>query len=580
MAETATHKGSVALKPLDAAIDRVFSILCMIAAFAGSTVTAINFARGHMGFVTTAFALVAIGTCLSAPFAIKRFAGLRHVIMTVVMLVNALVLYGFAIYYGLLIASSSIFLLLLIPAGTYIFGRKVGVVVTLATLATYSFLYFAYHHGSPPLVFGPRPVNWSVVFIAMSTCAIFLFLSSYFFRQHMMAAITEAEMQRQRAEASANAKSHFLANMSHEIRTPMNGILGMIDIVLQSKIDGEQRANLEVVHSSAKTLIRVLSDILDLSKLESGMMTIDPAPADPAAIVTRAARLFKAAAQNKGLTIDTAGEEQLPPLLLIDEDRLVQILSNLIANAVKFTDEGGLTLFCSYSRGRLEIRVSDTGCGMTEDFIPHLFTRFKQEASDAAAEGTGLGLAICQQLAHQMGGRIFVESQLGEGTTFTLNIAAPLVTNGDARTEAENTPDLPPNPAAQGLSVLIAEDNEVNQRVAVAFLEGLGHRCTTVEDGQMAYIAVVTGDFDAVFMDLDMPGTDGIEGTRMIRALPDRKGSIPIIMLTAHIEEAYLERCLSAGADTILHKPVKQTKLQAALDKLCDKPAKAARAAS
>ncbi len=563
---------------LDRAITRIFAMMAVFAACAVSATTLLNFHRGHMSLTASVLAFIPASACLLAPIGFRVFPRAKRYVMAGAALVVAGALYAFALHYGLLFASSSIYLLLLIPAITYVFGRPAGFLVTGCTLLCFGIIYARNHLGEPPLPAGGSFINWPAALVAMSVCAVFLFFSSSYFREQMTAAIREAETQRARAEASASAKSSFLANMIHEIRTPMNGILGMIDVVLDSDLPDAQRADLEVVHASARSLIRVLSDILDLSKLESGMMEVKKEPTDPVALVDRTVRLFQAAAQNKGVALRTDLTEPIPARVRIDGDRLGQVLTNLIANAIKFTDEGEIAVLCRYFRGRLELRVTDTGCGMPQDFLPEVFGRFRQ-AGVTATRGTGLGLSICQQLTQLMGGTIFVESALDKGTTFTVALPAPAI-DEEPTPEKAADPSSPAPVQEQPLSVLIAEDNDINQRVAVAFLERLGHRCTTVEDGQMAFNAVVTGDFDAVLMDLDMPGTDGIEGTRMIRALEGEQGSMPIIMLTAHIEEAYIERCLAAGANLVLHKPIRREKLQRALSTVCFPVATGKRAAS
>ncbi|MED5618496.1 ATP-binding protein [Ideonella sp. BN130291] len=387
--------------------------------------------------------------------------------------------------------------------------------------------------------------------------------------------ITAGERELARAKAAAEAanesKSRFLAAMSHEMRTPLNAVLGMNRLMLKTPLTDEQRRYAQMIRSSGQALLELINDILDLSKVEAGRMGLEIVDFSPAAVVENVVSLLTPRAQSKSLTLDLHLPRGLPPALRGDPTRLRQVLLNLVGNALKFTEQGGVEVKVSHrpaAEGKVElsIAVRDSGIGIAPEALSKLFERFVQ-ADDSTARrygGTGLGLAISAEIVNLMGGRIQVHSQAGAGSTFEVVLALP---PGDASQLApvDAVQETMPAPLAGGLHILVAEDNDVNQILIQALLKDMGHHCDIVDNGRDAVRKVQHGHYDLVLMDIQMPEMDGDAATRAIRSLPGAAAHVPVIALTANAMLEDRETYLRSGMDDYVLKPVNPGQLSAAI---------------
>ena len=370
---------------------------------------------------------------------------------------------------------------------------------------------------------------------------------------------------RSQADAASTAKSAFLATMSHEIRTPLNGVLGMAQAMASDDLAATQRERLGIIQQSGEALLAILNDVLDLSKIEAGKLEIEQIPFQLSSVAGTAFSAFADLARSKGVTLAM----DLGPAAgcyLGDPTRVRQILYNLVSNAVKFTEDGQVRIEAGYDDGTLEIRVTDTGVGISQDNLGKLFGKFDQLDSSTTRRfgGTGLGLSICHELAQLMGGEIAVTSFSGVGSTFSLRL--PLERLGDEDGPAEET-TVEAGAAPLGLRVLAAEDNKVNQIVLTTLLDQVGVSVTIVDDGQAAVDAWHEAEWDVILMDVQMPVLDGVAATRAIRDAEAATGRCrtPIVALTANAMAHHVSQYLAAGMDTHVSKPIQALALYEAL---------------
>jgi signal transduction histidine kinase/ActR/RegA family two-component response regulator len=424
------------------------------------------------------------------------------------------------------------------------------------------------------------PVGFWKLFFHFGIALMHVGVCSFWATRLRRDTLREAWQQRQledaryKAESATVAKSGFLAAMSHEIRTPMNGVLGMLELLDEPSLQPGQREYLDTARRSGEALLAIIDDILDLSKLEAGRMEMEAVPFAPRRAIEDVAALLRPLASDKGLGFSTHIASEVPAALVGDGRRVRQILINLVGNALKFTSAGFVRIEASMTEGdaRLRIAVIDSGIGMDDDTTGRLFTEFTQADSSTTRRfgGTGLGLAISRRLAVLLGGDVTVESRPGHGSTFTLVLPAIAAAAVQERAGAAR-----PAQFARGFQpiVLLVEDNPVNQLVAQRMLQLEGCEVDIAHNGAEAVDRARERHYDLVLMDCHMPVMDGFEATAQLRRMPELGAHLPIVALTASVLDADRARCLEAGMDATLAKPLGRTALSQALAEWVRRPA-------
>lgn len=447
----------------------------------------------------------------------------------------------------------------------YMAGRRVALLNAVAAIATLSFLYWV--SLSHPAAMDPFDYTRETNRFAQGAFAISISAGiAILITENLYSMLDVMRDNVRRAKRAEAVKSEFLATMSHELRTPLNGVIGLTDALLAGSLPAHERRLTETIRQSGESLLLILNDLLDLSKIEAGKLGIEARPTDLRDLVRFVADSWRETGVSKGLTVSANVTGEIPALALVDDLRLRQILQNLMSNGVKFTTEGHVSLHLhGVSRGggryALEFRVTDTGKGISEKQVTRIFDKFEQGERGTTRQfgGTGLGLPICRMLAQLMGGAIGVERTGPAGSTFLLALKV------NAAEEDEDAVNDIYDAAGdlKDLRVLVAEDNEVNRLVVSEFLKAWGADADFAHDGGACIERLQTRDYDIVLMDKHMPGMSGMDTARAIRLMDGAMANVPIVAVTADAMPGEREAMLAAGMNEFITKPLRAEALKA-----------------
>ena len=416
---------------------------------------------------------------------------------------------------------------------------------------------------------GQRVLDWNLyvlVLVLIVLVALFVIIVVRMKKQAEL--ITQLNISEKKLKEAVLVKENFLANMSHEIRTPLNAILGYTNLLQKKKLDDDTRLHISTVRQSGETLLSIVNDILDLSKIESGMMRIEKVPFNLKALVHSVTTMFHHRGEEKNIPLVVSYGPDIPEMLSGDSTRLTQILVNLIGNAFKFTDQGEIALKIDARAGEegivaMAFQVTDTGIGIDAAKLETIFERFRQAEDSTSRQygGTGLGLSIVRDLVFLQGGDIDVKSKIGEGTTVSISIPYEVVDNVVSQESADGMMDAPISPA--GLRVLIVEDHSINQGLMTHLMHERGIESRIAHSGREAIDILQKEAFDLVLMDIQMPEMDGYEAVREIRETLQL--TVPIVAMTAHAMDGEKEKCLNLGMNDHISKPVREHELDRVL---------------